>query len=298
MAIKSNIKKVDKNFILMNGDTFVDLNFKQYQYFFERNSLKCLSFFLEKKLSKEDKKRYYFKSFNKKNSVNSGIFFINKDLLKLIPVSNKNFDEEIIKLIKKRNDTCKILNLSNIKFIDIGIKKDFSFFKKNLDYFLKKKALFLDRDGVINQDLKYVHKTKDFFWRKDIFSFLKKVISKNYYIFVITNQSGIGRSYYSEKDFFKLNKWILNMLSSKGLHIDDIAWSPYYKFSKKYNSSKFYKLRKPNSGMIDYLKKKWMIDMKNSVFLGDSKVDEMLAKKTDLRFVKVNNNTKLKNITI
>ena len=67
-----------------------------------------------------------------------------------------------------------------------------------------RKALFLDRDGVINEDLGYVHNRKDFIFNDGIFELTSHAIEKNYLIIVITNQAGIGKGFYSEKDFFKL----------------------------------------------------------------------------------------------
>ena len=93
-------------------------------------------------------------------------------------------------------------------------------------------AIFLDRDGVINKDMGYIYKKKDFIWRKHIFKYIKKYNDKNYFVFIITNQSGVGRGYYTEKDLQKLHIWMLNRFRAKGCKIDRIYFSPYYKYSK------------------------------------------------------------------
>ena len=67
-----------------------------------------------------------------------------------------------------------------------------------------RRALFLDRDGVINHDNKYVYKYNDFILKKNILNFLTKL--KKYYLFIVTNQSGIARGFYKEKDFYLLHK--------------------------------------------------------------------------------------------
>tara|TARA_B100000886_G_scaffold331859_2_gene283880 strand:- start:10925 stop:12124 length:1200 start_codon:yes stop_codon:yes gene_type:complete len=297
LAIKKNLHKIDKNFILMNGDTFVDINFKKYQFLVENKKIKGLSIFLEKKIVQTEKNRYLIKTKKNRNYINSGIFYLDKKIIGHLNPETKDFDRELIQYLKK-SLSCKIISLKKIKFIDIGIKKDLFYFKKNLNYFFEKKAIFLDRDGVINKDLNYVGHPKNFFWRKDIFSFIKKCIIKNYYIFIITNQSGIGRSYYSLKEFKNLCNWMYDMLSSKGLYIDDISYSPYYKESNKYGTVNYLKTRKPNPGMILNLRKKWVIDLKRSVVIGDSDIDNQLAKKIKIRFVKVRNNTRLNSIRI
>jgi len=126
-----------------------------------------------------------------------------------------------------------------------------SYSKRTID----KSAVFLDRDDVINKDLGYVHKKNNFIWKKGIFKFIKELNDKNYYVFVVTNQSGIGRGYYTEKDLEKLNCWINNMLYKKGAHIDEFFHPPYFKHSLIKKFRKFLYLRKPNTGMIDLAKK-------------------------------------------
>ena len=73
---------------------------------------------------------------------------------------------------------------------------------------MKKPAAFLDRDGVINYDYGYVYKLKDFKFRPGVIQGLKLLKKRGFYIFVITNQSGIARGLFKEKDFLKLHKII------------------------------------------------------------------------------------------
>ena len=154
-------------------------------------------------------------------------------------------------------------------------------------------AIFLDRDGVINKDLGYVYKKKDFIWRKDIFRFVKKYNTKNYFVFIITNQSGIGRGYYNEKDLKKLHTWMLNKFKNKGCKIDQIYFSPYYKYSKikKYRTD--IKMRKPNIGMILKAQKDFNVDIKKSFLIGDSKRDKLTAIKSGMKFKILQFNSKL-----
>ena len=86
-------------------------------------------------------------------------------------------------------------------------------------------------------------------------NFIKKYNDNNFYVFVITNQSGVGRGYYSELDVINLHTWIKNQLRQKGANIDEFLFSPYFKKSKikKYRLGK--KMRKPNIGMISKIKK-------------------------------------------
>ena len=175
-------------------------------------------------------------------------------------------------------------------------KKKIKKIKKTKRKFNKTKtkpALFLDRDGVINEDTGYVYKKTDFIWRKDIFKFIKRYNTKNYFVFIITNQSGIGRGYYTEKDLHKLHTWMLNKFKNKGCKIDQIYFSPYYKYSKikKYRTN--IKMRKPNIGMILKAQKDFNVDIKKSFLIGDSKIDKLTAINSGMKFKILQFNSKL-----
>tara|TARA_B100001057_G_C22533390_1_gene826648 strand:+ start:277 stop:816 length:540 start_codon:yes stop_codon:yes gene_type:complete len=138
------------------------------------------------------------------------------------------------------------------------------------------KALFLDRDGVINYDLGYVYKISEFRFIEGIFNLLKEAIRMGYIIIVITNQAGIGRGYYTEKDFFILNSYMIKIFEDKGIKITRVFFSPYHpefgigKYKKNHSS------RKPNPGMLIEAQKEFDIDMSKSILIGD-KISDIKA---------------------
>ena len=89
-----------------------------------------------------------------------------------------------------------------------------------------KAAAFLDRDGVLNIDKGYTYKISDYVWIDGAIEAIKFLKEKNYYIFVVTNQSGIARGLYTEKDVIKLHKEINNELCKYKLKIDEFFFSP------------------------------------------------------------------------
>ena len=106
------------------------------------------------------------------------------------------------KIIQKKQLTGKLYK--NF-FLDIGSPKYFKVSEKKLTNHFKKPAIFLDRDGVINYDTGYVHKIQDFKFRKGVIEGLKYLIKKKFLIFIVTNQAGIAKGIFKEKDFFKLH---------------------------------------------------------------------------------------------
>jgi D-glycero-D-manno-heptose 1,7-bisphosphate phosphatase len=139
------------------------------------------------------------------------------------------------------------------------------------------KAAFLDRDGVINEDFGYVGKIENFKFKEGIFELLKLLQELGYALFIVTNQSGIARSYYSEEDFYKLTEWMKNELKKRGIEIKDVEFCPHHP-----DFTGECECRKPKPGMILNLAEKYKIDLKNSIMIGDKKSDMEAAKRAGI----------------
>lgn len=138
---------------------------------------------------------------------------------------------------------------------------------------MKNKALFLDRDGVINVEKNYVHKIEDFEFIDGVFETLRFFQSKGYLLIIITNQAGIGRGYYTEEDFHILNDWMLERFKEEGISITKVYYSPYHPVYGVGEYKKDSLCRKPNPGMILQAKKDFDIDLSQSILVGDKETD-------------------------
>lgn len=133
-----------------------------------------------------------------------------------------------------------------------------------------KKALFLDRDGIINVDHGYVSKIEAFEFTDDIFDLLHLFIEAGYLLFIVTNQSGIGRNYYTQKDFDTLTDWMLGTMHQNGIEVQEVQYCPHTPHD---NCT----CRKPETGMIDNILKTYAIDLQHSWMIGDKQSDIDLA---------------------
>ncbi len=134
----------------------------------------------------------------------------------------------------------------------------------------KQKALFLDRDGIINIDHGYVYKIESFEFTEGIFDLLRLFSKHGYLLFIITNQSGIGRGYYTLEAFEVLTKWMIETLQKKGIDIQEVEYCPH-------TPNENCNCRKPHTGMIENILMHYKIDLENSWMIGDKQSDIDLA---------------------
>lgn len=130
------------------------------------------------------------------------------------------------------------------------------------------KALFLDRDGVINVEKDYLYKIEDFEFIDGIFELCRYYQKLGFIIVVVTNQSGIVRDFYTEEDFDILTSWMLKEFSSNNIDIKKVYYCPHHP-----EISGECSCRKPNPGMLLQAAKELNIDLKNSIIIGDKERD-------------------------
>jgi len=135
----------------------------------------------------------------------------------------------------------------------------------------KAPAVFLDRDGTINEHVEYLHEPEKFKLIPGVFEGIKKFQEAGYRIVIVTNQAGIGLGYFSKEDFYKVNKELLKAASRSGVSIDKVYFSPYSKADGT-------KCRKPETGMIDRAVKDLNLDLEKSVVIGDMTSDVQLGR--------------------
>jgi len=128
------------------------------------------------------------------------------------------------------------------------------------------RALFLDRDGIVNVEKNYVHLIKDFEFMPEVFEIIKLFQKNDFLIFIITNQAGIARGYYSEGQYQELTKWMLEQFALKNISISRVYHCPHH-------PQDACDCRKPKPGMILQAQKDFNLDLKESYLIGDKESD-------------------------
>jgi D,D-heptose 1,7-bisphosphate phosphatase len=281
------LKNKLNNFILINGDTFFDIDINK---FLKLKNGSVGSMALTKNLNYKKNnllcnltiKNNYVHFSKKKSLMNGGVYFFNKNIFKYI--SNKKMSLEIDIMPKLFSNKLITGKKFTDFFLDIGSKKNLIVARKIIPIYLKRPAAFLDRDGVINEDLGYVSSSNRFIIKKNVIKGLKLLIKKNYYIFVISNQSGVAKKKFTYLQFFRFNKYFKNFFSKKQIYFDHIEYCLFHKNSKIAKFKKNSNYRKPGNLMIKKIFKKWFINQKQSFMIGDKVSDKICAERSNLKF--------------
>lgn len=140
-----------------------------------------------------------------------------------------------------------------------------------------KKALYLDRDGILNHDGGYLYQFEKMAFYNEIIPLLKMFQDNEYSIFVVTNQSGIARGYYSERDVQVLHEKMSSYFLSHGVKIEHFYYSAHHREKGEgiYKATSF--TRKPWPGMISLSMKDFPITLIDSVMIGDKKSDDLMG---------------------
>ena len=137
------------------------------------------------------------------------------------------------------------------------------------------KAAFLDRDGIININTGHAHKADQIIFVEGIFKLCQTLQKLNYKIVIITNQAGIAKGYYSEKQFHELMDWMTDEFQKRDIDFDGIYYCPHHKDGLG-DYQKICECRKPESGMILKAASELDLDVSESLFIGD-KMSDMIA---------------------
>ncbi len=145
------------------------------------------------------------------------------------------------------------------------------------------KAVFLDRDGTINVEKRYVYKKEDFSYIDGVVDALKKIQVIGFLLIVVTNQSGIARGYYTEEEYVELEKWMIDDLLKQGVRISAVYHCPHYEGGVIPRYSIKCSCRKPKLGMFLQAQKDFDIDLNKSFAVGNNLTDLCLCSEFETR---------------
>ena len=148
------------------------------------------------------------------------------------------------------------------------------------------KAVFFDRDGTLNVDIHYLHRPEDFRWTPDAKKAVRYVNDHGYLAILVTNQSGVARGYFEERDVVRVYDWMNAELAKEGAHLDALYYCPHHPEGSVPQYARICTCRKPGPGLVNRACSDFAIDKTRSYFVGDTETDMACARNAGVRGVR------------
>jgi D,D-heptose 1,7-bisphosphate phosphatase len=206
--------------------------------------------------------------------VNGGVYAFRKSLIERLQPSC-SLENDVLPLLASEG-RLRGREASGF-FLDIGVPDSYAEAQTVIPAQLRRPALFLDRDGVLNHDAGHVGTPERFAWIEGARETVRRANAAGYYVFLVTNQAGIARGYYTEDDYHHLYRHIGAQLLEAGAHLDDMRYSPYHPEAAVEQYRRVSDWRKPGSGMLLDLLQHWPVDTARSFMIGDNDTDMAAA---------------------
>ena len=203
--------------------------------------------------------------------INAGVYLVSRELIGMVKQTPCSLERDVFVPMAKEG---KLLGAPfNGTFIDIGVTEDYARAETVLRDNLYRPAVFFDRDGVLNIDEGYTHRPDDLRWNLGAIAAVRAVNEMGWYAFVVTNQAGIAHGHYDETAPDRFHRHMDEQLAKQGAHIDEFIYCPFHPEAKLAAYRKDSPLRKPNPGMILDILARWPVDASKSFLVGDRDSD-------------------------
>ncbi len=272
---------LDDEFLLLNGDSFFDINL--IDFIGLQFSGKWLGIVALRLMSEGgrygivelegDKIRHFAERSSNGNPcmINAGVYRLKRKVLDLVTSVPCSIERDVFPALAKQ----ELLrgHAYDDFFLDIGIPQAYKAAQFLLPAIVRRPALFLDRDGVVNRDIGYAYRPDQIKWVDGIFDAVKAANDVGTYVFIVTNQAGIARGLYDEEAVVRLHNWMKEEFRARGAYIDDCCYCPHHPSSGSGLYRRSCDCRKPAPGMLLELARKWRVDLAHSLLVGDRDTD-------------------------
>lgn len=287
-ALRFLAPHADERFLLLNGDTWSDIDLRAFA---EAPGDALLRMALR---PVADASRYgtvaleqgRVRAFLPRGAasggvMNAGIYRMRRDLIGLVGEGACSLEGDIFPRLAAAGEIEGVVR--DAFMIDIGVPEDYAAAQHLLDRHRRRPAVFFDRDETLNEDEGYTHRPEDLRWLPGAREAVRRVNEAGFFAFVITNQAGVARGHYDLAAVDRFHARMEEELAAVGAHIDEFRLSPFHPDAAVAEFRADSPCRKPRPGMILDLMRDWPIDATRSVVIGDRATDVQAAEAAGLR---------------
>jgi D,D-heptose 1,7-bisphosphate phosphatase len=286
---------LDKRFLLCNGDSLFDCNLARLLCAGNTDETATAGRMLLRRM--DDASRHgvptlegdRVTSFRERpraasrGLVNAGVYLLDRRVVDYLSPAC-SLETDILPRLAARGELRG--TVSEGYFCDIGIPEDYVSVRQEIPRVLHRRALLLDRDGVINVDHGYVGSRERFEWMAGAREAMRDATDAGWHVFVVTNQSGVARGHFDEASVTVLHDWMIDEVRRAGGTVDDIRYCPFHPDAvvPAYRCASDW--RKPAPGMLLDLMRAWQLDAARCVLIGDKDIDMAAAHAAGVRGIR------------
>lgn len=276
-------------FLLMNGDSWCDINLRDVTHALDATDSKIVM--ATRRVADTDRYGVVLSDGDRVTGflarrdspgpglVNAGIYAMAKSACDIL-TANCSFEQDALPGLAARGEVTT--RSFERFFLDIGLPDDYARAQTAVPAAQTRPAAFLDRDGVLNEDYGYVGEIERFTWRPDARDAIKWLNDAGYLVFIVTNQAGVARGFYDLAAVDRVHAHMRRELARMGGHIDDIRACPHHPDGVVPNFTRTCGWRKPEPGMILDLLRQWPVHREGSFLIGDKESDIAAGRSANL----------------
>lgn len=283
---------LDEEFLLLNGDSLLDINLldlvtiapgRDWMCKVALRQLSETGRFGTVVLDGERIVSFAEKAGSGPGVINGGVYLLKRAVLDLVRQTPCSLEREVLPLLADRG--LLFGRPYQGYFIDIGLPVDLARAQAEIPG-RRRPVAFLDRDGVLNHDYGYVHRSADFHWTDGAIDAIKLLNDRGWLVIVVTNQAGVARGYYDETTVVELHAWMQTELMIHGAHVDAFYHCPHHPDGVVPGLAVACECRKPQPGMLLTAAHEWQVALDMSFLIGDKDSDLQAAAAAGVRGLK------------